>query len=87
MSLLVMSGRNITSVVIEPWHSEPLTNHVRFLKLWLADLLMTEYWSLPQPSISFSSYKSGAKHFPCLFANGRKKETNLYRTIPVIERR
>lgn len=87
MSLLVISSRKTTSVAIEPWRLEPLTNHVQFLRPWWANLLMTEYWNLPRPSTSFSFYKSGAKYYPYPFANGRRKETNLCRMIQGTEKR
>lgn len=87
MSLLVISSGNTTLAVIEHWRSEPLTNHVQSLRPWLANLLMTEYWSLPQPSTYFSFYKSGAKHYLYPSDNGLKKETKLSRMIKGTERR
>lgn len=87
MSLLVISSRKTTSAVIGPWRSEPLMNHVQFLRPWLANLLMTEYRTLLQPSTSYNFYRSGARPFPYPFANGRRKETKLYRRIRVTERR
>jgi hypothetical protein len=83
MSLLVISIRNNTPVLIEPWLSEPLMNHVQFSRLWLASLLMMEYWSLPRPSTTFSFYKSGAKHCPYPFDNARKREIDLCRMTRV----
>lgn len=87
MSLLVTSIRNTPPVVIETWHLEPLTNHVQFLRPWLKNSLMTEYSIPPRQSTSSSFYKSGAKHCPYPFDNGREKETRPFRMIQATERR